>query len=368
MATAPMAARAMRSARAGPRNQGGCSLRRRAARCEAAPTSTPASALGGTPVKKTSVLVVGATGTLGRQVVRKLLDDGYDVRCVVRPRPIPADFLRDWGASTVSCDLLDPETIPATMVGVHTVIDCATSRPEEDMMGVDWRGKTALIQTAKAMGIQRYVYFSIANCDKYPNVPLMQVKKRTEDYLAEVGLDYTTIRLCGFMQALVGQYAVPILDEQKVWGTSSSSRVAYMDAVDVAKMTSKVLSTDAVIGKTLTFSGKRSYSSDEIVRLCTALSGSEEPDVNEVPALALRATRAVMSFFQWTRSVADRLAFVDVMGDSEISADMKETYQLLGMNESEVATVEDYLQEYFDAMLSKLKEVRAESKSTDFYL
>lgn len=51
---------------------------------------------------KNSVLVVGGTGTLGRQIVRQLLDSGYEVRCLIRPRPQPADFLRDWGAKTVS--------------------------------------------------------------------------------------------------------------------------------------------------------------------------------------------------------------------------------------------------------------------------
>lgn len=59
----------------------------------------------GTPVPKDSMLVVGSTGTLGRQVVRKALDAGYDVRCTVRPRQTPADFLRDWGATTVQVQL-----------------------------------------------------------------------------------------------------------------------------------------------------------------------------------------------------------------------------------------------------------------------
>ncbi len=61
----------------------------------------PQAAAQGTPVPKDSMLVVGSTGTLGRQVVRKALDAGYDVRCTVRPRQTPADFLRDWGATTV---------------------------------------------------------------------------------------------------------------------------------------------------------------------------------------------------------------------------------------------------------------------------
>ena len=59
------------------------------------------------------------------------MDAGYDVRCLVRPRQSPADFLRDWGARTVSGNLASPKTLPAALVGVHTVIDVATARPEE---------------------------------------------------------------------------------------------------------------------------------------------------------------------------------------------------------------------------------------------
>lgn len=71
------------------------------------------------------------------------------VRCIVRPRQNPADFLRDWGATTVQADLGDPSSLPATLVGIHTVIDCATARPEESTQKVDWAGKKALVQCAQ---------------------------------------------------------------------------------------------------------------------------------------------------------------------------------------------------------------------------
>ena len=50
------------------------------------------------------------------------------------------------------------------------------------------------------MGIQRYVFFSIHNCDRHPEVPLMLIKSCTEKYLETSGLNFTTFRMCGFMQ------------------------------------------------------------------------------------------------------------------------------------------------------------------------
>jgi len=58
----------------------------------------------------------------------------------------------------------------------------------------------ALIQCAKAMGIQKFVFYSIHNCDKHPEVPLMEIKHCTEKFLQDSGLNYIIIRLCGFMQ------------------------------------------------------------------------------------------------------------------------------------------------------------------------
>jgi len=57
--------------------------------------------------------------------------------------------------------------------------------------------KVASIQTAASMGIQRYVFYSIDQCEKHREVPLMDMKYATEEYLKASGLNYTVLRLCG---------------------------------------------------------------------------------------------------------------------------------------------------------------------------
>merc|ERR1719215_1956199 len=204
-------------------------------------------------VSKKSVLILGSTGTLGRQVVRQFLNAGYTVRCMVRNRADrPFSFLIDWGAQVIEGNLVRKETLPSALIGVHTVIDCATANPEENTYNVDWEGKKTFIQCCEKMEVQRYVFLSIKDCDKYPNVPLMKIKYLTEKLLAKSSLRHTILRGTGFMQPLISQYAVSILDDQKVYGDDGTSPgIAYMDSQDCARFIAAAATKERTVGKTI---------------------------------------------------------------------------------------------------------------------
>ncbi len=309
------------------------------------------------------LLVVGATGTLGRQIVRRALDEGHRVRCLVR-NPRKATFLKEWGAELVQGNICQPESLPRALEGTNAVIDAATARATDSLSikQIDWEGKQALIAAAQAAGIERYIFFSILNAEQFPNVPLMEIKRCTEALLAQSGLNYTILRPCGFMQGLIGQFAVPILDNQLVWIAGEGAPVAYMDTIDIAKFAVQALAIPDTANRSFPVVGKRAWGAYEIVRLCERLSGRKAKTAR-LSLGFLRFMRRLTGFFQWSWNVSDRLAFAEVLAsDRPLDASMEEVYQVFQLDPNETTTLETYLQEYFGRIMKKLKEIGYEKE------
>jgi uncharacterized protein YbjT (DUF2867 family) len=305
-----------------------------------------------------TLLIVGATGTLGRQIARRALDQGYQVRCLVRSARRAA-FLKEWGAELVIGNICNPSTLAPALEGVTAIIDAATARATDSLSikAVDWDGQVNLIQAAVEAKIDRFIFFSILGAENYPNVPLMEIKRCTELFLAESGLNYTILRPAGFMQGLIGQFAVPTLEGQPVWMTGDSSPIAYMDTQDVAKFAIKALTVAETSKRSFPIVGNRAWSGKEIISFCERQSG-KEAKVTNVPIGLIRSMGKTLRWFEWCWNSADRLAFTEVLATGKpLVANMEEVYQTFDIDPSEIGTLEAYLQEYFSRILRKLKEL-----------
>lgn len=305
-----------------------------------------------------NLLIVGATGTLGRQVARRALDEGHQVRCLVRSYK-KAAFLKEWGAELVGGNICLPETLPAALEGIDAVIDAATARATDSasIRKIDWDGKVNLIQAAVAAKVKRYIFFSILDAEKYPQVPLMEIKRCNELFLKQSGLNYTILRPCGFMQNLIGDYAIPVLEGQPVWVTGNASPIAYMDTQDIAKFAIKALSVPETEDGTFPVVGSKAWSADEIVKVCERLSG-KDAKVTRVSLGILRLARNFARFFEWTWNIADRMDFAEVIAAGKpLNAPMAEVYETFEIAPEEITSLESYLQEYFSRIMKKLKEL-----------
>jgi uncharacterized protein YbjT (DUF2867 family) len=308
-----------------------------------------------------SLLIIGGTGTLGRQIVLQALTRGYQVRCLVRNFR-KASFLKEWGAELVYGDLARPETIPPCLKGITAVIDASTSRADEldALKKVDWEGKLCLIEAAKVANIQRFIFFSAQNVEQFKNIPLMKIKNGIEVKLKESSIPYTIFRLTGFYQGLIEQYAIPILENSPIWVTSENTYISYMDTQDIAKFCLRSLQIPQTINQTFLLSGSRSWASSEIINLCEQLAG-QEAKLQRVPLFLLKFVSRFFGFFEWGQNISDRLAFAEILNtDNNFSKSTFDLYKVFKIDPSEIIQLDDYFLEYFIRLLKRLRDINFE--------
>ena len=307
------------------------------------------------------ILIVGATGTLGRQIAKQAVEEGHDVRCIVR-NPRKASFLQEWGCELTKGNLLNESDISYSLQEIETVIDVATSRPDDrrSIYETDWEGKLNLFNTCESKNIKRVIFLSILLTEQFRNVPLMDIKYCTEKLLEQSSLDYTIFKSAAFMQGVIGQFAIPILDSQAVWMSGTPTKIAYMNTQDMARIILSSLNNKDTFRLSLPLVGPKAWDANEIITLCEKFS-AKKAKIFRVSPFIIKATQAVVSFFQDSLNVSERLAFVEVTSSGkELNDDMKKTYEILGLQETDMTSLESYIKEYYDQILKRLKEMEAD--------
>ncbi|CAI8154078.1 MAG: NAD(P)H azoreductase [Synechococcus sp. CC9902] len=307
------------------------------------------------------VLVVGGTGTLGRQIARRALDDGHQVRCMVRT-PRKASFLQEWGCELTRGNLLQPDSLDYALDGVDAVIDAATSRPDDpkSIYVTDWDGKVNLLRACERADVKRYVFLSLLGAHRHRSVPLMDIKACTENFLESSDFDYTILQGAAFMQGVISQFAIPVLESQTVWVSGSPTAIAYMNTQDVARFAVAALDRPETIRNSFPVVGPKAWNSGELVQFCERCTGKSARVFRMGPAPIL-ALQAIASFFEPAVNIAERLAFAEVTGSGQsLDAPMESTYAAFGLDPSETTSMESYLREYYDTILKRLREMEAD--------
>ncbi|WP_062118930.1 SDR family oxidoreductase [Aureimonas sp. AU40] len=137
-----------------------------------------------------TILVTGATGTVGRNVVEQLVSRGADVRALVRD---PARANLPSSVDLVQGDLLDVDAIRRALRGVSTLFLLNAVVPEEFTQAL------TTLNLARDAGVERLVYLSVIHSDVYVNVPHFAGKFGVERMIEEAGFGATILRPAYFM-------------------------------------------------------------------------------------------------------------------------------------------------------------------------
>ncbi|QQO13106.1 NmrA/HSCARG family protein [Bradyrhizobium diazoefficiens] len=173
-----------------------------------------------------TILVTGATGTIGRQVVEQLVKRGAAVRALVRD-PAKANLPAD--VTVVQGDLLDIDALRGAFRGVSTLFLLNAVVTDEFTQAL------IALNLAREAGVERVVYLSVIHSDRYVNVPHFAGKFGVERMIEQMGFNATILRPAYFMNNDLtvkdvvtgyGVYPMPI----------GSKGLAMIDARDIGEV------------------------------------------------------------------------------------------------------------------------------------
>ena len=157
------------------------------------------------------ILVLGATGTIGRATVRALLAEGHETVCFLRARPDVPDpaAIFPKGAVLRFGDVTDPASLLRDgIAGEHfdVLVSCLASRSgvPEDAWAIDYHAHVAALSAAKDAGIRHMVLLS-AICVQKPRLAFQHAKLAFEKTLIASGLTYSIVRPTAYFKSLSGQ-------------------------------------------------------------------------------------------------------------------------------------------------------------------
>jgi uncharacterized protein YbjT (DUF2867 family) len=245
------------------------------------------------------LLLTGATGLVGSALLRRLVAEGTQVRCLVRdPRRLGAQRVR---VQIALGDLTDPPSFRNAMRGVHTVVHLAASirdQPRgsiEELNGIaTWR----MVQAAQRADVERFVFFSVLGASTHHRARFFRAKALAEQAVAEADLRSTV-----FAPSIVyapGDRWLTLLERMAllpVMPVSGRGRASYQPiwAEDVADCVIANLRAPAAAERNTTerfeLAGPDTLSHNEIVRLVLRSQNRNRPLLHVPTPIVSRALR-----------------------------------------------------------------------------
>ena len=146
------------------------------------------------------ILVAGATGYLGRYVVKAFKDRGFWVRALGRSNSSLAT-LEDYADEAVTGELTDADSVHGVCDGIDIVFSSVGITRQKDGLtykDVDYQANRNLLTLAEESGVSKFMYVHVLNAEKLQHVAMIQAKQAFVDDLKRSSLDRTVICPTGF--------------------------------------------------------------------------------------------------------------------------------------------------------------------------
>jgi uncharacterized protein YbjT (DUF2867 family) len=206
------------------------------------------------------VLVTGASGNVGREVVRDLQRRDVALRAAVPDKRAAAAFPGD--AAWVPFDFTSPTTFGAALDGVDRVF---LMRPPQM---ADAAAFEPFLSAMRDAGVKQVTFLSLLGVEKNPIVPHHAIEKR----LRASGLGWTMVRPAFFMQNLTTTHLADLRDG-RIMVPAGGGRTSFIDVRDIGAVAALTLAEEGHVGKAYSISGAEALTYGECAALLSEASG-----------------------------------------------------------------------------------------------
>ncbi len=210
-----------------------------------------------------TILVTGATGNVGSQVVQQLIASGITPRVAVRSIN-KAESLKKAGAEPVEMDLDRPETVQPAFAGADKVFLVSPFVP--NMVELT----AILIEAAKQAKVRQIVKLSAL---AQPGIALSKWHEKMEKAIASSGIPYTFLRPNGFMQNFATAMAETIKADNAFYLDAGEGKVSFVDTRDIASVAVAALTTSGHEGQAYTITGSEALSHAQAAAILSQVLG-----------------------------------------------------------------------------------------------
>lgn len=220
-----------------------------------------------------SILVIGASGQVGAEIVRLLKAQGHKVRATTSKKIEPGIVN---GVEQVHLDVLTGEGLSRAFEGIQRVFLMSPGGYADHHAVV-----SPMVQEAKRRGVEKVVLMTAMGVDAVETSPF----RRVEIELEKSGLAYNIIRPNWFMQNFNSFWVHGIKTQGKILLPAGSAKTSFIDARDISEVAAKLLVDDHWNNQALVLTGPEALSHDEVANVISEGIGKKvvyeeiEPEV-----------------------------------------------------------------------------------------
>lgn len=254
------------------------------------------------------VVLAGAFGKLGSDILRALVREGHEVVAIDM---VTRELDGVQGTYTArKADVTKPEELQGVCDGadaVITTVGLTRTSAEVTNYDIDYQGNLNLLREAKRAGVKKFAYVSVLKADLAPKVPMLHAKYLMEEELKKSGMEYVIYRPTGYFYDIAKVFR-PMIEKGEV--TLLGKKPVSANVIDTTDLADFILLHLADRNVTYDVGGTETYTYEEIARMFFEAAG-KEPVIKTAPPflfdvlafvnkLKKNGKEAILRFSKWT--------------------------------------------------------------------